>query len=250
MTKKMIVRADDLGYSEAVNLGIAKSINEGIVNNVGVMVNMPSVESGLELIKRKDIDYGCHTVICSGKPITDPIKIPSITTEDGNFKPSSDYRNAKEDFVVYEEVLLEVEAQYQRFVDLIGKKPDYFEGHAVQSKNFFKALTTIAERHDISDLKFDFEKNTVSFNNQPLYASFDFSLENYQPLDTLKELAKQNHSSGYSMMVCHPGYIDQYLLDNSSLIFPRVKEVEMLCSNETKDWLKKNSIELIRYSEI
>lgn len=250
MSIKMIVRADDLGYSEAVNIGIAKTINEGIVNNVGVMVNMPSVVSGLELIKRDAVDYGCHTVICSGKPITDPIKIPSITTKDGYFKSSSEYRNSKEDFVVYEEVLLEVEAQYQKFVELIGKKPDYFEGHAVQSENFFKALTTVADRHSISDLKFNFESGNVSFNNQPLYSSFDFSLDNYVPFETLKKLAMQKHDSGYSMMVCHPGYIDQYLIDNSSLIFPRPKEVEMLCSAETREWINENGIQLIRYSEI
>lgn len=250
MTVKMIVRADDLGYSEAVNFGIAKSINEGIINNVGVMVNMPSVESGLKLIQRKDIDYGCHTVICSGKPLTDPKKIPSITTADGYFKSSSEYRNSKNDFVVYEEVLLEVEAQYQRFVELLGKKPDYFEGHAVQSENFYKALTTVANRHDINDIKFDFAKNTASFRNKPLYSNFDFTSKEYSPFETLKKIANENHSSGYSMMVCHPGYIDQYLLDNSSLIFPRTKEVDMLCSPETKEWIIQNNIELIRYSEI
>lgn len=250
MTIKMIVRADDLGYSEAVNLGIAKSVNEGIINNVGVMVNMTSVVAGIKLIERDEIDYGCHTVICSGNPLTDPAKIPSITRADGSFKPSRDYRSSDKDFVVYEEVLLEVEAQYQRFVELFGKKPDYFEGHAVQSKNFLRALTTVAEKHGVNEIKFDFEKKLASFKNQLLYTNLDFSSENYVPFETLKKITKEEVASGYRMMIFHPGYIDQYLLDNSSLIFARPKEVEMLCSKETKKWIKEKGIELVRYSEI
>ena len=49
---KVIVRADDLGYSEAVNLGIEKTVKDGIINNVGVMVNMPATQHGLDLLVR------------------------------------------------------------------------------------------------------------------------------------------------------------------------------------------------------
>ena len=38
---RLIVRADDLGYSEAVNYGIEKSIKDGIVHSVGLMPNKP-----------------------------------------------------------------------------------------------------------------------------------------------------------------------------------------------------------------
>ena len=38
--KKLLVRADDLGYSESVNYGIARAVKSGIVRSVGVMTNM------------------------------------------------------------------------------------------------------------------------------------------------------------------------------------------------------------------
>ena len=38
--KKIIVRADDLGFSESVNYGIEKTVKQGIVKSVGVMMNM------------------------------------------------------------------------------------------------------------------------------------------------------------------------------------------------------------------
>ena len=58
MKTKIIVRADDLGYSRAVNLGIADTVKHGIINNVGLMVNMPTTETcGLKSRRcRKKID--------------------------------------------------------------------------------------------------------------------------------------------------------------------------------------------------
>ena len=49
--KKIIVRADDLGYSCAVNYGIYEATHRGIVNNVSLMVNLPFSEHGWELLK-------------------------------------------------------------------------------------------------------------------------------------------------------------------------------------------------------
>ena len=36
------------------------------------------------------------------------------------------------------------------------------------------------------------------------------------------------------MFVCHPGYLDAYIMSVSSLLQPRVLEVEMTCSEETR----------------
>jgi len=38
--KNIIIRADDLGYSKGVNYGTYESVKNGLINNVGVMVNM------------------------------------------------------------------------------------------------------------------------------------------------------------------------------------------------------------------
>ena len=43
----------------------------------------------------------------------------------------TDITNGKPDFTNLDEVVAEIDAQYHRFLELIGKKPDYFEGHAV-----------------------------------------------------------------------------------------------------------------------
>jgi predicted glycoside hydrolase/deacetylase ChbG (UPF0249 family) len=47
---KLIIRADDIGYSEAVNYGIYKSVKDGLVASAGLMPNMPYAKHGLDLL--------------------------------------------------------------------------------------------------------------------------------------------------------------------------------------------------------
>ena len=48
--KYLLIRADDLGYSEGVNYGIAAAVAAGLVRSVGVMTNM-------------SMDWGCCMAI-------------------------------------------------------------------------------------------------------------------------------------------------------------------------------------------
>ena len=48
--KYLLIRADDLGYSEGVNYGIAATVAAGLVRSVGVMTNMPAAVHGLGLL--------------------------------------------------------------------------------------------------------------------------------------------------------------------------------------------------------
>ena len=49
--KKIIVRADDLGFTEGVNYGIEKACRDGIIRSVGIMTNMPATKHGYDLVK-------------------------------------------------------------------------------------------------------------------------------------------------------------------------------------------------------
>ncbi len=249
--KRLLIRADDLGYSEGINYGIAKSVKDGIIRNVGLMPNMCAAQHGVNLLKGVDVCYGQHTNICVGRPLTDPKLIPSITKENGAFKSSQEYRGAKEDFVVLEEVILEIEAQYHRFVELTGQQPSYFEGHAVASKNFFKGLQIVAERHGLPYLNISFDGSPISFGHSKLYMSMDSMYPNYDPFESLKNAVLKDYGEdGCCMFVCHPGYLDDYILKTSSLTIPRTQEVAMTCAPETKKWLNDNQIQLVTYDEL
>lgn len=249
--KKILVRGDDLGYSRAVNYGIYDTVHDGINNNVGVMVNMPSTEQGLELLKNEDVSLGMHTDISNGRPLSDLKDIPSLVDDNGCFKRSKIYRHASKDFVVLDQVVQEIEAQYQKFLDLVGEKPSYFEGHAVQSANFVKGLEIVAKRHNLAYLPFS-GNEVIPFKHSKLMPFCESMLPNYQPMETFKKIIKiaDKDSDVIPFMICHPGYLDEYILNTSSLTFPRPKEVELLCSQEVRDLIAEHDIELVKYSEI
>lgn len=250
--KQILIRADDLGYSRAVNYGIYDAIHNGIINNVGVMVNMPATEHGLDLLKNEDIDFGMHTDITNGKPILPPDQVPLLVDEHGNFKRSKIYRDnyGKQDFTNLDEVIAEIDAQYHQFLELIGKKPDYFEGHAVMSDNFIKGLHIVAEKYDLPILDFAFDNQPVSFKKETRFSPYMESMKsNYDPEKVFLTMLKHADEEVIPMMICHPGYLDQYILNTSSLTIPRTQEVDFAMDPRIRKIIEKEQIHLVRYSE-
>lgn len=247
---RVLFRADDLGYSEGINYGIEKSVKEGLITNVGVMVNMPATEHGVNLIKDCEIAFGLHTNICIGQPLTDSHKVSSIVTGSGQLKSSKEYRSAEKDFVVFDEVVLEVEAQYQKFLNLFGRKPDYLEGHAVASVNFFKALEYVASVHSVKYSGMPDANEAITIGNSQVYLTMKSLEPNYDPLKTFQEMVKDARPNCVELMVFHPGYLDDFILKNSSLLIPRAVEVEMLISPQLKGWLKDSQVECLTYKDL
>lgn len=253
MSNRILIRADDLGWTEAINYGIARTMRDGVIRSVGLMPNMAAAHHGWDLIKDLDPCVGQHTNICVGRPLTDPALIPSICQEDGTLKPSRVYREAAsrgEDFVVLDEAILEIEAQYRKFVEITGRQPRYFEGHAVASGNFFKGLAAVAQRHGLPYLGLSLE-GSVRFRSTMLYTSMDSMKPDYDPFESLKAAALRDYGpDGCCMFVCHPGYLDDEILRASSLTIPRVKEVAMAIDPAVRQWLADHQIRLVTYDDL
>ena len=192
--KKLIIRADDIGYSEAVNYGIMKSVKDGLVRSAGLMPNMPYAKHGLDLLEGLDVCIGQHTNVCLGKPCADPALIPSMLQENGDFKSSRMYREAfkrGEEIIELDEAIIEIEAQYARFKELTGKEPAYFEAHAVMSKNLFRALEIVAEKYSLPLQTISFTKEPASFNGKPIMI---LPMGSMSPEYDAFELRKRGHA--------------------------------------------------------
>ena len=52
--KKLIVTADDYGYTKSINEGVVRAATEGIVTDIAVMVltDQEDLEHGIDLLKR------------------------------------------------------------------------------------------------------------------------------------------------------------------------------------------------------
>ena len=250
--KRMLIRADDLGFSEGINCGIARSVRSGLVRSVGIMTNMPMAEEGIEMLKGCPVCFGQHTNISAGRPLTDPSLVPSLVQADGEFRKSKEYRKAYtegKDFVNPEEVILEIEAQYERFRELTGEEPHYFEAHAVASENLFKGLKAVAEKHHLPLLLYS-QKENFRFRNSVLRMDMESMNPDYDPQVFIRKTADQCKDGTVDMVVCHPGYLDAYILKHSSLTMPRPMEVEMLCDPEVRQYISERNIQLVTYDDL
>ena len=246
---KMLVRADDLGYSGAFNYGLARAVKSGFLRCVGVMPNMEWAEHGVRLLDGTDVIFTVHANICQGKPITDPKLIPSLVDENGFFKDKEVYRSAKEDFVVLEEVLMEVEAQFLRLKKLTGKTPFMVEAHAVPSNNFNKAIGMVAAKYGVESMKFGPKGPMIG------KYSFKFSMDSgnadYNPFESFKKAAMlPEQDDECAMMVLHPGYVDEYVLTTSYITTQRALEVAFAINPEVPKWCEENGVKLMTYADL
>lgn len=252
--KKLLIRADDLGYSEAVNYGIEKSVKEGLIRSVGMMPNMEAARHGVGLVYGCDIALGQHTSVCVGRPVCDPATIPSLVDETtGEFKPSRAFREAfaaGEDFVDREEAKREVRAQLEVFRQLVGAEPAYFEGHAVASPNLIAAIEEVRQEEGLrsSFCSFDgpIEHEGVKVGALPMLSM----APGYDAVQALKDAVAGMEDGAVGIYVCHPGYLDDYILHHSSLTIPRTQEVAMLCDPAMRAWLNEQGVELIDYRDL
>lgn len=246
--KKLLLRADDLGFSEAVNFGIAKTAREGLIRNCGVMVNMEATKHAVALFEQIPCCFGLHCNISVGRPVCPPEQVPSLVNGDGIFHSSRTYRQAQAEFASVEELCRELTAQYHRFVALFGRKPSYFEAHAVRSGNLEIALEQVARENGLfyQPSFRDFTIGGTYVINTPMH-----SMEpDYDARSALKRELSKARDGGCYLYVCHPGFLDHMLLTHSSLTLPRTDEADMLCDPAIRLWLQEQDFELVTYDSL
>lgn len=255
---KLIVKGDDLGFTQGVNLGMVKAATDGVLTCCGLMPNMEYAAEGIELMSKfHHISIGQHTNIVTGTPITPPELIPSLVDDHGNFKRSNVYREAMlrgEDIVIYDEALLEIRAQLQRFIQLAGKKPSYLEGHATSSMNFKKALMQVADEQKIVHINYDGENRYgIKRTRMPDYPQdMSKNIITQKNFDTVQYFLNDADvlKHDLTMITFHPGYVDHEILQASTFSIIRANDLYALCSEEVKEFIKKNHIELINFNDI
>jgi hopanoid biosynthesis associated protein HpnK len=78
--RRLIVNADDFGFTSGVNRAIVEAHSHGIVTSSTLMANGPAFTEAVELAKRNPrLGVGCHVVLIDGEPLLDREKIPSLT---------------------------------------------------------------------------------------------------------------------------------------------------------------------------
>lgn len=79
--RRLIVNADDFGFTSGVNRAIFEAHTRGIVTSSTLMANGPAFSEAAELAKRTPrLSVGCHVVLIDGEPVLNSTQLPSLTT--------------------------------------------------------------------------------------------------------------------------------------------------------------------------
>ena len=241
---KLIVNADDYGMSRGVNLGIIEAHKNGIVTSTTLMVTMPEVEHGLLLARDcPDLGIGLHLNCTLGKPLTD---CKSLIKENGDFyKPRE---NPDQELFSEEEIYNEFSAQYDLFVKQVGRKPTHLDSHLYAHQVYPKAKAAalrLANEKGVAVREFQTE------GHYPAVFYGDFKYKDGETLDQLMEKLVGDNTPIFNSeiveLMCHPAYIDNTLFTMSTYTIGRIKELDILTSDEVKSFVKRNNIELINF---
>ncbi len=256
---KLLVQSDDYGITKAVSLGIIEAIEFGIVRNTGLFANMPWAGEVVEFIKPflNDIAFGVDLNLSTGPALLNSSEIPSLIQSDGTFLSSSmnrklDTEENHYDHAVYKEVYKEFEAQIQKYMQLVGKKPDYLHAHAYVTKTIKQVSRDLAKKYDVP-YSIDIIENEKMGPSDMGWYKFPPTLDN-QLQSSLKDYVIEdkndylNHEFG--VLVCHCGYADSQLFKFSSFNLYRIKDLEAMTSIEVKNWLNAHHVELVTYKDI
>ena len=156
----------------------------------------------------------------------------------------------------YQQVYCELKAQYDKFVELTGKKPGYLHGHSLMHEHYQEAIQQISKDSGIPYSMDIFKKyNFGSLMHMPKGGP---TKKEFDPMAQLNKDTEKNVldngdyllSFEYAMIGGHPGYIDADLLELTTLSLERCKDLKMMTSSKVKEWIKANDIELITYYDL
>lgn len=157
---KLIIRVDDVGYTNVHNIGTYKTIEQGIATAADVMLDTPGTEDALHQLKKYPwISVGWHSHFW-GSPVLGKNKVPSLVAENGHFR--SDLTTAED--VSYQEALAELRAQLDRCKSILGYTPKYREFMYADNTPFGRAMADVTKEYEIAT---KYMKNEMTFMPPP-----------------------------------------------------------------------------------
>jgi chitin disaccharide deacetylase len=168
--RRLIVNADDLGFTAGINRGILEAHERGIVTSTSLMVDRPGAEDGAEIARRTPtLSVGLHAVLIHRDELT-------VTTET---------------------CAAELERQLGRFEELVDSRPTHLDSHhhTHRDPRLRDVFVEFAERHALPMREHSL-RHCAQYYGEPA-----IGVDNL--LDILDRL-----EDGDSELGCHPGYAD------------------------------------------
>jgi hopanoid biosynthesis associated protein HpnK len=144
--KQLIVNADDLGLTPAVNRGILRAFQDGIVSSASLLVTGSAFEEAVALAQRNPkLDVGLHLTLVEERAVLGREILPTLVDETGRFPRTSGefFRRTFLGRISWDEVEREIAAQIARF-QKTGLRLSHVDSH--QHLHMFPPVFQIVRR--------------------------------------------------------------------------------------------------------
>jgi predicted glycoside hydrolase/deacetylase ChbG (UPF0249 family) len=252
---RLIVRADDFGFSHASNMALEKLLDEGVITAASVIVNTGWLDETVEILKRHpQVSVGVHVCLNSEwvpykwGPVLPAKDVPSLVDEWGHFF------GTRKDLLANKPNMDEVEAEIRAQVDLAIRKGlnvsyvDHHMGMAVTTPQMRERFVKVAKEYGLGISRWYGEmQGPVVYNVEPAKKT-DFLVAG------LEKLTKP----GLYLIVCHTliktpeveVLKDLNVSGPKNMAEHRQAETDMLCSPRLKQVIKEKGIELVGYDTL
>ena len=264
MATKVIINADDFGYSNSVNYGILDSHLNGVLTSTTLMANMPGFNHAVAIKKATPtLGVGVHLVMSCGAPV---LKTHTeIVDLDGNFRKGSAYFGG---YDFSETFLAELKEEWTAQIEKVyaaGILPTHIDGHHHLFVAFPETRQIAFELAQKYHLPMRVDNRRVKHEEVPYgipfveYFEHDFDevgfadmRQNPEAIEIYYEemLAKIKQYDKVEIMT-HPAYIDESVMTGSSWNLERMYVTTALISSTFAKNIKNDAeIELVTYAAI
>ena len=165
IVKSLIVNADDLGWTEGVNRGIAKAHRNGIVTSASLLANGVAFASGVEVARSAPgLGVGVHLNLSDGAPVAARELVTSLVNDAGEFAggPESLLLRVARGGLSLREVEQEWEAQIEK-VREAGIQPTHLDGHkhVHMLPGLFELALRLAKRYNVGAIRVAHEASSL-----------------------------------------------------------------------------------------
>lgn len=163
--KSLIVNADDLGWTEGVNRGIAEAHRKGLVTSTSLLANGPAFSSAVEVARANpELGIGVHLNVSDGPPSADPAEVPTLLNSSGEFEggPENLLLRLASRSLDLAQVEREWDAQIRKIRDS-RIAPTHLDGHKhVQMlPGLFEIALRLAKKHGIRAIRVAHEESSL-----------------------------------------------------------------------------------------
>lgn len=272
--KKMIVRADDVGYTHVFNLGTFEAIRNGVVTAADVMLDAPGIVEALDWLKELPwISVGWHTHFwCS--PVLPPERVQTLLIPGTNrFRHDIQTTDDMDEVELYAECV----AQMNRCVELLGRAPDT-TNLSTKDTLFNRVQKRICDEYGIA-YQFGVKEGHGAVD-KPLDRWADRKIYIPSPVNAYREIENESITDQYEKydpvryytddpdhllglpddviveQSWHPGFVDYFVYKQGDygpraryFTSVRTQDVEALTSDRLKAWICAHKIELINFRD-